>query len=28
VKAQSLDFEMFDPTWFVDFSFAEKEPAR
>ena len=25
-KAQSLDFEMFDPTWFVDFSFAEKEP--
>src|SRR3954454_5090720 len=27
-KAQRLDFEMFDPTWFVDFSFAEKEPAR
>jgi ABC-type uncharacterized transport system substrate-binding protein len=27
-KAQSLDFEMFDPTWFVDFSFADKEPAR
>ncbi len=28
VKAQSLDFEMSDPTYFVDFSFAEKEPAR
>jgi ABC-type uncharacterized transport system substrate-binding protein len=28
VRAQSLDFEMFDPSWFVDFSFAEKEPAR
>ncbi len=28
VKAQSLDFEIADPTYFVDFSFAEKEPAR
>ncbi len=28
VKAQSLDFEMYDPTYFVDFSFAETEPAR
>jgi len=27
-KAQSVDFEMYDPTYFVDFSFAEKEPAR
>jgi ABC-type uncharacterized transport system substrate-binding protein len=27
-KAQSLDLEMYDPTWFVDFSFAEKEPVR
>jgi ABC-type uncharacterized transport system substrate-binding protein len=27
-KAQSLDFEMFDPTYFVDFSFAEKDAAR
>ena len=27
-KAQSLDFEMFDPTYFVDFSFAQKDPAR
>src|SRR5690242_9651490 len=26
VKAQAVDFEVFDPTWFVDFSFAEKEP--
>jgi ABC-type uncharacterized transport system substrate-binding protein len=28
VKAASVDFEMYDPTWFVDFSFAEKDPAR
>jgi ABC-type uncharacterized transport system substrate-binding protein len=28
VKAQSLDFEVADPTYFVDFSFAEKEPVR
>jgi ABC-type uncharacterized transport system substrate-binding protein len=28
VKAQSLDVEMADPTWFVDFSFAEKDPVR
>ena len=27
-KAQSLDFEIADPTYFVDFSFAEKEPVR
>src|SRR6188768_2992804 len=27
-KAQSLDFEVADPTYFVDFSFAEKEPVR
>ena len=27
-KAQSLDFEVSDPTYFVDFSFAEKEPVR
>ena len=28
VKAQSLDVEMYDPTWFVDFSFAEKDPVK
>jgi ABC-type uncharacterized transport system substrate-binding protein len=28
VKAQSLNVEMYDATWFVDFSFAEKEPAH
>ena len=28
VKAQSLDVEVYDGTYFVDFSFAEKEPAR
>jgi len=28
VKAQAVDFEVFDPTWFVDFSFAEKEPVK
>jgi len=27
-KVQSLDVEMYDPTWFVDFSFAEKEPVK
>jgi len=27
-KAQSVDFDMFDPSYFVDFSFAEKDPAR
>ena len=27
-KAQSLDLEVDDPTYFVDFSFAEKEPVR
>ena len=28
VKAQSLDVEMYDATYFVDFSFAEKDPVR
>jgi len=28
VKAQSVDVEMYDPSWFVDFSFAEKEPVH
>ena len=28
VKAQSLNVEMYDATWFVDFSFAEKDPAK
>jgi ABC-type uncharacterized transport system substrate-binding protein len=27
-KAQSLDVEVYDGTYFVDFSFAEKEPAK
>jgi ABC-type uncharacterized transport system substrate-binding protein len=27
-KAQNLDLEMYDPTYFVDFSFAEKDPAQ
>jgi len=26
VKAQTLAVEIYDPTWFVDFSFAEKDP--
>jgi ABC-type uncharacterized transport system substrate-binding protein len=26
VKAQTLNVEIYDPTWFVDFSFAEKDP--
>jgi ABC-type uncharacterized transport system substrate-binding protein len=26
VKARALDLEIYDPTWFVDFSFAEKTP--
>jgi ABC-type uncharacterized transport system substrate-binding protein len=26
VKAQTLGIEIYDPTWFVDFSFAEKDP--
>jgi ABC-type uncharacterized transport system substrate-binding protein len=25
-KPQTLSFEMYDPSWFVDFSFAEKNP--
>jgi ABC-type uncharacterized transport system substrate-binding protein len=28
VKAQSMDVEMYDPSWFVDFSFAEKDPVK
>jgi len=28
VKAKDLQVEMYDPTWFVDFSFAEKDPAQ
>jgi ABC-type uncharacterized transport system substrate-binding protein len=28
VKAQSLSVEMYDPTWFVDFSFAERDPVH
>jgi ABC-type uncharacterized transport system substrate-binding protein len=28
VKAQDLEVEMYDPTWFVDFSFAEKDAAQ
>jgi ABC-type uncharacterized transport system substrate-binding protein len=28
VKTQVLEVEVYDPTWFVDFSFAEKEPGQ
>jgi ABC-type uncharacterized transport system substrate-binding protein len=28
VKAQTMDVEMYDPSWFVDFSFAEKDPVK
>jgi ABC-type uncharacterized transport system substrate-binding protein len=28
VKAESVDVEMYDPTWFVDFSFADKDPVK
>jgi ABC-type uncharacterized transport system substrate-binding protein len=28
VKAQNLDVEMYDPSFFVDFSFAAKDPAQ
>jgi ABC-type uncharacterized transport system substrate-binding protein len=28
MKTQSLDLEIYDGTYFVDFSFAEKEPVR
>ena len=28
VKTQNLDVEMFDPSYFVDFSFAEKTPVK
>jgi ABC-type uncharacterized transport system substrate-binding protein len=27
-KAQTMDVEMYDPSWFVDFSFAEKDPVK
>jgi ABC-type uncharacterized transport system substrate-binding protein len=27
-KAQSVSFEMYDPSWFVDFSFAPKDPVK
>jgi ABC-type uncharacterized transport system substrate-binding protein len=27
LKAQTLDFEVYDPTYFVDFALADKEPA-
>src|SRR6266705_6640070 len=26
VKAQALNLEIYDPTWFVDFAFADKDP--
>jgi ABC-type uncharacterized transport system substrate-binding protein len=28
VKAKDLQVEMYDPTWFVDFAFAQKDPAQ
>src|SRR5262249_19392912 len=28
IKAQALSIEIYDPTWFVDFSFAEKDPVN
>ncbi|MEJ0078640.1 MAG: DUF1007 family protein [Alphaproteobacteria bacterium] len=28
MKAQSLNVEMYDPSWFVDFSFAQKDPVK
>jgi ABC-type uncharacterized transport system substrate-binding protein len=28
VKAQNLVVEMYDPNWFVDFSFAQKDPVK
>ena len=27
-KAQTLSVEMYDPAWFVDFSFAQKDPVK
>jgi ABC-type uncharacterized transport system substrate-binding protein len=27
-KTQTVDLEMYDPSWFVDFSFAEKDPVK
>jgi ABC-type uncharacterized transport system substrate-binding protein len=28
IKAKDLEVEMYDPTWFVDFTFAEKDPVQ
>src|ERR1044072_4634548 len=28
VKAESVTVEMYDPSWFVDFSFAQKDPVK
>jgi ABC-type uncharacterized transport system substrate-binding protein len=28
VKAQRVNVEMYDPTWFIDFSFAPKDPVK
>ena len=28
VKAQNVNVEMYDPSWFVDFSFAQKDPVK
>jgi len=28
VKAENVNVEMYDPTWFVDFSFADKDPVK
>ena len=28
VKAQALDLEIYDPDFFIDFAFAEKDPVR
>lgn len=28
VKAQTLNVDMYDPSWFVDFSFAQKDPVK
>lgn len=27
-KAQTVDVEMYDPSWFIDFSFAQNEPVK
>jgi ABC-type uncharacterized transport system substrate-binding protein len=28
VKAQNLNLEIYDPSWFVDFSFAQEDPVK